>query len=155
VRIESVPFSSSLVSSIMSLSLGLITTDSSVKLELWTIVGRLPGFKNITSGSESTDVLWEKEFNLVCLTASSGRAGKGTVGGGEALGTERSLRGVRRGLEHDINQKSNQQKQLKREVYTKTCWKIRHLHFAFCPGDSEKQCWYCHSCLQRSRARLG
>jgi len=44
------------------------------------------------------------------LTASSGRAGKGMFGGARALGTEVSLRAVRRGLEH-IHKNSNQQKQ--------------------------------------------
>jgi len=58
-------------------------------------------------------------------------------GGARALGTEVSLRAVRRGLEH-IHKNSNQQKQ-KDGRPTGTKWKSQHFHFAFWKKDFEKQ----------------
>ena len=114
--------------------MGLKTTDSSIKLEPRTKGGRLSGFENISFGSENIDVLWERGF--ICLSASSGRAGKGMVGGARALGTV-SLRAVRRDLEH-IHENSNQQKQKERQP-TEGKWKSQHFHFAFWQKDFEKQ----------------
>ena len=134
-KLNQFSFMTSLIG-VPSCPLGLKTTEPSIKLEPRTKGGRLSSFENITFGSENIDVLWERGLGFICLSASSGRAGKGMVGGARALGTV-SLRAVRRDLEH-IHENSNQQKQ-KEGQPTGGKWKSQHFHFAFWQKDFEKQ----------------